>query len=244
MTTQKRRSSKKAETIDLGVIEMVPVEPDMDEEELSDETIAVDETKLNVTMSANLSDAVQTYLSNEVITRPRISVGVYKLSDTARTPTYATAGSACFDLYADFSGVRAVRVHSPSNFETERLVQRFPEYDNIQGVVIDSGERALIPTNLIFDIPEGWKMMIYARSGNALKFGMSLANSVGVVDHDYVNPTYIIVSNQSKERLVVKQGDRIAQAELVPIYQVVFNSLTEAPSQKTERDGGFGSTGQ
>jgi dUTP pyrophosphatase len=174
----------------------------------------------------------------------RVPVGIYKLSDTAKTPKYGTEGSACFDLHADFTGIESIKVYTPANMEMKRNVQRFREYDGLQGVVIDSGERALIPTNLIFDIPENWKMLIYARSGTSLKQAMGLANSVGVIDHDYVDPTFVIIINQSDERFVIRQDDRIAQAELVPVYQASFNILSEAPKQKTTRAGGFGSTGK
>jgi dUTP pyrophosphatase len=224
MTEQKRRNTKSShksetETVDLGMIEMNAVQPGAVGKYVVTETV-------------------------ETIDSEKVSIGIYKLSETAKTPTYATQGSACFDLYVDFSGVRTVKVYTPSNLEVNRHVQQFREFWGSQGVVIDSGERALIPVNLIFDIPEGWKMLIYARSGNALKQAMLLANSVGVVDHDYVDPVFVIVFNQSNERLIVKQGDRIAQAEIVPAVQASFNILSDAPGQKTTRAGGFGSTGK
>lgn len=172
-----------------------------------------------------------------------IVINVYRQSETAKLPSYATDGSACFDLYADFTGVEKVKIYDTNNREIERVVQKFPEHDNALGVVIDSGERALIPLNLIFDIPENWKMLIYSRSGNSLKKGVTLANGVGVVDHDYVGPVFITIHNNSDIRLVIKQSDRVAQAEVVPVFKSIFIDHEQPPSQKTERSGGFGSTG-
>lgn len=248
MTTPKRRITKPAgpAPVDLGVIELNAVQLGMPEQFLATETTELevdnlDASKLTTTVPEGVS---ATLAVGKATTNPRVPVGIYKLSDTAKTPKYGTEGSACFDLHADFSGIKSVRVYTPVNLETQRNVQRFREHDDSRGVVIDAGERALIPTNLIFDIPEDWKMLIYARSGTALKQAMLLANSVGVVDHDYVDPTFVIIFNQSKERLVIRQGDRIAQAELVPVIQASFNTLSEAPGQKTTRAGGFGSTGK
>lgn len=234
MAAQKRRITKndelKSEEIDLGVVELNAVQPRLHEQ--------VQLTATTQLMSSE--DAVQT----ATVAAPQVSVGIYKLSSTAKIPKYATSGSACFDLHCDFSGIKSVKVYTQFNIETERFVQKFSEFGDSLGIVIDAGERALVPTNLIFDIPEGWKMLIYARSGAALKQAILLANSVGVIDCDYVDPTYVIIFNQSKERQIIKQGDRVAQAELVPVFKASFNSLSEPPVQKTLRAGGFGSTGK
>jgi dUTP pyrophosphatase len=224
MSNQKNRNNKQSpKDIDLGMIELNAVLPENCDEGAS---INFDET------------------NDSVSAKKVVPIGIYKLHDTVKTPKYATPGSACFDLYADFTGIESIKVYSPHNTETSRFVQSFIESGNSKGVVIDSGERALIPTNIIFDIPEGWKMLIYARSGSALKQAAVLANGVGVVDSDYVEPSYVIIFNQSKHRLVIKQGDRIAQAEIVPVVQASFNLLSSAPSIKTNRAGGFGSTGK
>lgn len=248
MTIQKRRTMKNIqpnpETIDLGVIELNATQSEMLEQFSEIGTTDLDTSNTDTTQLTVPTSVSQPIVFDSSVQTSRVSVGIYKLSGTAKTPKYATSGSACFDLYSDFSDVKTVKVYTSFNIELNRPVQKFLEFDNSPGIVVDAGERALIPTNLIFDIPEGWKMLIYARSGIAFKRAMLLANSVGVVDHDYVDPTFVIIFNQSKERQVIKQGDRIAQAELVPVTQASFNFLSEAPVLKTMREGGFGSTGE
>jgi dUTPase len=70
-----------------------------------------------------------------------------------------------------------------------------------------------------------------------------LCNSEGVIDYDYVDPTYIMVGNFSSQGVTIYNGDRIAQGELIEIKQVAMEEISEPPQQKTDRNGGFGSTG-
>lgn len=110
-------------------------------------------------------------------------------------------------------------------------------------IIINPGERLLIPTGLIFDIPENHSIRIHARSGLSLKQGLALANAEGVVDSDYVDPTFIMMINNSNAVATIKHGDRIAQGELVPVLQSEFQEIPTPPKQKTDRQGGLGSTG-
>ena len=73
--------------------------------------------------------------------------------------------------------------------------------------------------------------------------GINLINSVGIVDSDYVLPVFVPVYNNSQNRIKIKNGDRIAQGELVPVLRANIKITDQRPSQKTDRDGGFGSTG-
>ena len=96
---------------------------------------------------------------------------------------------------------------------------------------------------MIFDIPEGYSVRLHSRSGLAWKDGVYLTNCEGIIDSDYVDPVFVMMSNISQSPKTINNGDRICQAELV---EKVYHSLTEIqdpPTQKTERDGGFGSTG-
>ena len=65
----------------------------------------------------------------------------------------------------------------------------------------------MIPTGLFFDIPEGWVVKLYARSGLAFKQGLVLANSVGIVDSDYVDPVFVIVQNTTNKYITFKNGN-------------------------------------
>ncbi|OUV90828.1 MAG: hypothetical protein CBD03_05550 [Rhizobiales bacterium TMED143] len=87
-------------------------------------------------------------------------------------------------------------------------------------------------------------MRIHPRSGLAFKNGITLANSEGVVDSDYVQQTYVMLYNMSDKAFIVEDGDRIAQAEVLESYsKFVFEEVFDEPETKTSRTGGFGSTG-
>jgi dUTP pyrophosphatase len=102
----------------------------------------------------------------------------------------------------------------------------------------------MVPTQLIFDIPEGWSMRLHMRSGLAIKGGLVLSNSEGVIDSDYTDQLMILVTNTSEIPVRINHGDRICQGELVPVYRTGFASTATRPSPKTSRTGGFGSTGK
>ncbi len=164
----------------------------------------------------------------------------YKLFSSVKDPKRATEGSACFDLYSFLPDNSAVSVYITHSDELEirnRLVQN-------ERVQVNPNERVLIPTGLIFDIPNGYSMRLYPRSGLALKQGLTLANNVGIIDSDYVEPVYMMIYNISGYQQFVTNGERICQAELVLEKQHVLLELDERPERKTDRDGGFGSTGK
>jgi len=104
-------------------------------------------------------------------------------------------------------------------------------------------ERVLVPTGLILDIPEDFSVRIHPRSGISYKQGLTLVNGEGVIDADYVDELYIIMYNVSDNGHMVNNGDRIAQAEMVQKEKYVLWEIFQKPSQKSERDGGMGSTG-
>ena len=165
----------------------------------------------------------------------RTTVGV-------KLPKYATKDSSCFDLYA------------------------------IEDAIIKPSETAVIGTGLVFEPPKGYGLMVYPRSGISSKTPLRFANSVGVIDNDYrgevkillenarpkdpklrVIPSYMTVDGAVVENdhkygflpegtIVIKRGDRIAQAMLIKVEQVKLVSTKELSN--TERgDGGLGSTG-
>ena len=101
----------------------------------------------------------------------------------------------------------------------------------------------MVPTGLIFDIPEGFRLDVNIRGGTGLKKGLCLANDTGIVDWDYTNETYVLVLNTSKTSVLLENGERIAQAKLEEVVPVKMFELTLPPARKTERDGGFNSTG-
>lgn len=100
-------------------------------------------------------------------------------------------------------------------------------------------------TGLKFEIPKGYAMMIYSRSGMAFKSDTRLANCVGVIDSGYVGEVMVKLTSDSRclGALAYSKGDRIAQAMLIPVPVVYFEEVHGV--EDTERgNGGFGSSGR
>lgn len=132
-------------------------------------------------------------------------------------PAYQTRGAAGMDLYADLE----------------------------EDLVLKPMERALVPTGIYLEVPEGYEAQVRARSGLAIKKGISLVNGVGTIDSDYRGQVQVILINLSKDPVTIMDGERIAQ--------LVFSSYARADLveveavgdlEKTSRQGqGFGHTG-
>ena len=161
----------------------------------------------------------------------------FKLHPEAQLPTFGTDGSACFDIRACLIDAECVKYYSGiDNSKQMYLVEdgkiRIRQY-----------ERVLVPTGLIFDIPPGFSLRIHPRSGLAFKNGLCLANQEGIVDYDYVEQSYCILTNIGPMSQEISHGDRIVQGELVHMNPTTIRETIIPPVQKTTRDGGFGSTG-
>lgn len=164
------------------------------------------------------------------------TVDIFKVNKNAITPNYSTFKSACFDLYACLKGESVVTAYNESNLLDSLLVEE-------DRVYIPKGYRVLIPTGIIFGIPENCVMNIYIRSGISFKKGLMLSNSVAKIDEDYPEQTYIILYNTSLVEVEIVHGDRIAQAEIDECKRVMFNEVGKNPVIKTNRISGLGSTG-
>ncbi len=104
-------------------------------------------------------------------------------------------------------------------------------------------ERAMIPTGLFVELPEGCEMQIRPRSGLAAKHGITVLNSPGTIDADYRGEIKIILVNLSGEPFTVEAGERIAQMIVARYEQIEWQPVEELGA--TERGaGGFGSTGK
>lgn len=103
-------------------------------------------------------------------------------------------------------------------------------------------QRALLPTGLFIELPEGYEAQIRPRSGLAYKFGISIVNSPGTIDADYRGEIKVLLVNLSDQEFIVEDGERIAQMVVAKHERVEWseaNTLSE-----TERGaGGYGSTG-
>jgi len=111
-----------------------------------------------------------------------------------------------------------------------------------QSIVLNPGDRALLPTGLSFEIPEGYELQARPRSGLAIRKGLSLVNAPGTIDADYRGEIKIIIINHGNEAVQIQDQDRIAQLVLCPIVQAKFVQVDKINA--TQRGtGGFGSTG-
>ena len=173
----------------------------------------------------------------------RPQVGVHKLHSSAFDPVYATDGSACFDLKACFAhGHNRITTFSKHSHESILLAAAQTNEDTIH-INIQPGDRVVVPTQLAFDIPEGWSMRLHMRSGLAVRGGLVLSNSEGVIDSDYVEQVMVPITNTSEVPVRINHGDRICQAEFIPVYRADMFPCAK-PTPKTTRTGGFGSTGK
>lgn len=110
-------------------------------------------------------------------------------------------------------------------------------------IVLKPMERAIIPTGLFLEIPKGYEIQIRARSGLAIKYGITLINCVGTIDSDYRGELKVPIVNLSKENFTIKNGERIAQMILAKYEKINFEVVNIL--EKTQRGiGGFGSTGK
>ena len=100
----------------------------------------------------------------------------------------------------------------------------------------------VVKTGVSLEIPRGWKGEVYSRSGLSLK-GLVVANQPGKIDSDYRGPIQILLLNWTSSYISITKGDRIAQLEINPVYDVDFVEVDEL-SETDRGDGGLGSTGK
>lgn len=131
-----------------------------------------------------------------------------------KLPEYETKGSAGVDLQA-FIG---------------------------EPIVLKPMDRKLVPTGLFIELPEGYEAQVRARSGLAIKHGISLVNGIGTIDSDYRGEIKVILINLGNEDFTINSGDRIAQMVFIKHEQAEFE-LTEELQDTKRGAGGFGHTG-
>lgn len=140
-----------------------------------------------------------------------MKVKIKKLTANAQEPKYATDGSGCFDLFSSADCL-------------------LPIHSNVT-----------VGTSLAFEIPEGYVMLLFSRSGDGFHLGVRLANCVGVIDSDYRGEVKVKLKsdNLGKE---IRKGDKVAQGMILPVQQVAFDCVEEL-TDTARGEGGFGSTG-
>ena len=129
-------------------------------------------------------------------------------------PTYQTEGSAGADLYAALESQ----------------------------LTLSPGQRALIPTGIALELPQGYEAQVRPRSGLALKHGITTLNAPGTIDADYRGEVGVLLINHGSAEFSIARGDRIAQLVVAPVTRGAFSTVADLSG--TDRGvGGFGHTG-
>ncbi|MCP8897240.1 dUTP diphosphatase [Shinella daejeonensis] len=131
-------------------------------------------------------------------------------------PSYETAGAAGMDLRAAVAADAAL--------------------------TLAPGERTLVPTGFVFEIPHGFEGQVRPRSGLALRHGLTCLNTPGTVDSDYRGEVKVLLVNLGAEAFTIERGMRIAQMVVTPVVQAAVVEVAAA-SRTARGTGGFGSTG-
>lgn len=109
-------------------------------------------------------------------------------------------------------------------------------------IILQPGERRLIPTGLFIALPEGYEAQIRPRSGLAIKHGITVLNSPGTIDADYRGEVGIILINHSDKAFVIEDGERVGQMVVAQYSRVEWNE-TDTLDETERGAGGFGHTG-
>ena len=160
---------------------------------------------------------------------------VHRISDSIKIPEIKTKQSACFDIEYSNIGKTTYNGFTSSNKPFTRSL--------ISGLFIGPNERVQVPTGLYFDIPVGYSVRIHSRSSVAYTLGLTMVNSEGIIDSDYVDEIFLLLHNVTDNGCTINPGQRLAQGELVKLEPVILEDAAERPGIKTDRVGGIGSTG-
>jgi dUTP pyrophosphatase len=109
-------------------------------------------------------------------------------------------------------------------------------------IVLEPGQRSLIPTGLKIALPTGYEAQVRPRSGLAYKHGITVLNSPGTIDADYRGDVGVILINHGSESFTIENGERIAQLIIAKFVQIDWDEVLDL-SSTSRGEGGFGSTG-
>jgi dUTP pyrophosphatase len=155
--------------------------------------------------------------TQQAVTAP-LQVRIRQLPHAAglALPAYATLGAAGMDLVAAIGADETI--------------------------ILGFGERALVPTGLVLQLPQGHEAQVRPRSGLALKNGLTVLNSPGTVDADYRGEVKVVLICFGRQPILLRRGDRIAQLVVAPVSRVEWVK-TEILDTTVRSDRGFGSSG-
>lgn len=142
-----------------------------------------------------------------------MKVKIKRLDKTLPLPVYETDGSVGFDLIAR------------------------------ENTDIEPGKIAMVPANVIVEVPHGYMLVVASRSSTPVKKGLQPPHGFGIIDHDYCGPQdeiRVLVYNFTNAGVQVGRGEKIAQGVFVKIDKFEWEEVEEI---ERESRGGFGSTG-
>lgn len=145
-----------------------------------------------------------------------MTVKFKKITQTAKIPECATAGSAGYDMYAELS----------------------------EPVSIAPGKCVMVGSGVAMECPSGYAGFIFARSGLSVKNGLRPATCVSVIDSDYRGEIGLPMYNDSNEVRTINPHDRIAQLVFLPVMKPLIEVVDEFDSVTARGTGGYGSTGR
>ena len=139
-----------------------------------------------------------------------------KMSDDAKVPVYSTEHSAGFDFYS------------------------------LENAKITKGSPKIIKTGIAVEIPVGYVLMLFSRSGHGFKNSIRLSNCVGIIDSDFRAEILVRLTqdnDQNSDEFNIQKGDRIAQGIILSFPKIKFTEVLSL-SNTQRGENGFGSTGR
>lgn len=156
----------------------------------------------------------------------------------APTPAYANPGDACFDLAVLFD-----RNNPPESWCGDDVAPiSFVRMEGGQ-IPVYKGESVVFRTGLAFEVPPGHVMLIFPRSSAGIKLKLVLTNGTGVIDSGYRGEVRLAVMNSGKSTVYISNGQRLAQAMIVPYPTVELVEASELSGSERGTDG-IGSSGK
>lgn len=157
----------------------------------------------------------------------KIKFALYN-DDQAFSPVKAHDADACYDLFARSYAF-------PENLDEEK-----------DAVILAPGRRCLARTGLFLEMEPGWEALVRPRSGNALKYGLTVLNTPGTIDAGYRNEVGVILHNAGYAAVDLSRGLKIAQIafRLIPEHAMTRIAQSEFNADTERNLKGFGSSGR
>ena len=212
-------------SVEVPIVEQTEELPIIEQQDVAELPIAIEEFIIDQVETIPVepeSEPEQMQLTGEMYRH--IQVNIVKITTDAIIPKQMF-NEGCFDIQANFTNVPRVLVVKNDVSRDNRQVTTIDLKNRFRGITLESNECVLIPTNLLFILPINCKMHIYGKNNLSFNNGIKLVNGVDIIHSSYVDPLFIALKNESSMRKVIKQGDVIAQGEIMPYFIADFNLI-------------------